>query len=93
MGEANYNYLLKHVYLLPLDAKQVEMLGQTELARARAMESMLPILRLPIRIRRARESSKKSGRLSESLRKSRSRDGCFSKRKSSGDAAFVSRTL
>jgi uncharacterized protein (DUF885 family) len=42
MGEANYNYLLKHVYLLPLDAKQVEMLGQTELARARAAESMLP---------------------------------------------------
>ena len=42
MGEANYNYLLKHVYLLPLDAKQVEMLGQTELGRARAMESMLP---------------------------------------------------
>ncbi|HEY3102767.1 MAG TPA: DUF885 domain-containing protein, partial [Pyrinomonadaceae bacterium] len=42
MGEANYNYLLKHVYLLPLDAKQVEMLGQTELARARAMEAMLP---------------------------------------------------
>ena len=41
MGEANYNYLLKHVYLLPLDGKQVEMLGQTELARARAMESML----------------------------------------------------
>lgn len=42
MGEANYNYLLRHVYLLPLDAKQVEMLGQTELARARASESMLP---------------------------------------------------
>ena len=42
MGEANYNYFLKHVYLLPLDAKQVEMLGQTELARARAAESMLP---------------------------------------------------
>src|SRR6266851_434417 len=42
MGEANYNYLLKHVYLLTLDAKQVEMLGQTELARARSMESMLP---------------------------------------------------
>jgi uncharacterized protein (DUF885 family) len=41
MGEANYDYLLKHVYLLPLDGKQVEMLGQTELARARAMESML----------------------------------------------------
>jgi uncharacterized protein (DUF885 family) len=42
MGESNYNYLLKHIYLLPLDAKQVEMLGQTELARYRAMESMLP---------------------------------------------------
>ncbi|HEX6188619.1 MAG TPA: DUF885 domain-containing protein [Pyrinomonadaceae bacterium] len=42
MGESNYNYLLKHVYLLPLDGKQVEMLGQTELARYRAMESMLP---------------------------------------------------
>src|ERR1041385_2462145 len=41
MGEANYDYLLKHVYLLPLDGKQVEMLGQTELARARAMEAML----------------------------------------------------
>jgi uncharacterized protein (DUF885 family) len=42
MGEANYNYLLKHVYLLPLDAKQVEMLGQAELARYRALESLLP---------------------------------------------------
>jgi len=42
MGEANYNYLLKHIYLLPLDGKQVEMLGQTELALSRAMESMLP---------------------------------------------------
>src|SRR5258708_22353168 len=42
MGEANYNYLLKHVYLLPLDAKQVEMLGQPELARYRGLESMLP---------------------------------------------------
>src|SRR6266850_1495522 len=42
MGEDNYNYLLKHVYLLPLDAKQVEMLGQAELARYRALESLLP---------------------------------------------------
>ena len=42
MGEDNYNYLLKNVYLLPLDAKQVEMLGQAELARYRALESMLP---------------------------------------------------
>ncbi len=42
MGEENYNYLLKNVYLLPLDANQVEMLGQAELARYRALESMLP---------------------------------------------------
>src|SRR5712692_3236129 len=42
MGEANYNYLLKHVYLLPLDANQIEMLGQAELARYRGLESMLP---------------------------------------------------
>jgi len=42
MGEANYNYLLKNVYLLPLNANQVEMLGQAELARYRALESMLP---------------------------------------------------
>ncbi len=42
MGEANYNYLLKNVYLLPLDARQVEMLGQAELARYRALESLLP---------------------------------------------------
>src|SRR5258705_12209780 len=42
MGEENYNYLLKNVYLLPLDARQVEMLGQAELARYRSLESWLP---------------------------------------------------
>jgi uncharacterized protein (DUF885 family) len=42
MGEANYNYLLKHAYLLPLDAEQVAMLGRAELARYRALESLLP---------------------------------------------------
>jgi uncharacterized protein (DUF885 family) len=42
MGEENYNYLLKHVYLLPIDAKQIEMLGQAELARYRALEGLLP---------------------------------------------------
>jgi uncharacterized protein (DUF885 family) len=42
MGLENYNYLLKNVYLLPLDAGQVEMLGQTELTRYRALESLLP---------------------------------------------------
>ena len=42
MGEENYNYLLKNIYLLPIDAKQLEMLGQVELARYRGLESMLP---------------------------------------------------
>jgi uncharacterized protein (DUF885 family) len=42
MGLANYNYYLKHVLLLPLDAAQVEMLGRAELARYRALESLLP---------------------------------------------------
>jgi uncharacterized protein (DUF885 family) len=42
MGEDNYNYLLKNVYLLPLNAKEVDMLGQAELGRYRALESWLP---------------------------------------------------
>ncbi len=42
MGEENYNYLLKNIYLLPIDAKQVDLLGQAELARYRALESFLP---------------------------------------------------
>src|SRR5258705_3392950 len=42
IGEAKYNYLLKNIYLLPLDANQVEMLGQAELPRYRALESLLP---------------------------------------------------
>ncbi len=42
MGEENYNYLLKNVYLLPLDAQQVAMLGEAELARYRALEALLP---------------------------------------------------
>jgi uncharacterized protein (DUF885 family) len=41
MGEANYNYYLKHVLLLPLDATQVEMIGRAELARYRALEALL----------------------------------------------------
>ena len=41
MGEANYNYYLKRILLLPLDAAQVEMLGRAELARYRALESLL----------------------------------------------------
>ncbi len=42
MGEENYNYLLKEIYYLPIDAMQVDMLGQAELARYRALESLLP---------------------------------------------------
>ncbi|HXD32055.1 MAG TPA: DUF885 domain-containing protein [Pyrinomonadaceae bacterium] len=42
MGEENYNFLLKNIYYLPLDAKQLEMLGQAELGRYRGLESMLP---------------------------------------------------
>ncbi len=42
MGEARYNELLRRGYLLPLDARQVEMLGQAELARSRALEALLP---------------------------------------------------
>ena len=42
MGEDNYNELLRRAYLLPLDARQVEMLGLAELARYRALEALLP---------------------------------------------------
>lgn len=42
MGTANYNYYLKHVLLLPLNDEQVAMLGRAELARYRALESLLP---------------------------------------------------
>jgi uncharacterized protein (DUF885 family) len=41
MGEENYNYILRNIYLLPIDAKQVAMLGETELARYRGLESLL----------------------------------------------------
>jgi uncharacterized protein (DUF885 family) len=42
MGEANYNYYLKNVLLLPLSAAEVEMIGRTELTRYRALEALLP---------------------------------------------------
>ena len=42
MGEANYNYYLKHVLLLPLNGNEVEMIGRAELARYRALEALLP---------------------------------------------------
>jgi hypothetical protein len=42
MGEDNYNYYLKHVLLLPLNASEVAMIGRAELARYRALEALLP---------------------------------------------------
>src|SRR6185436_10649932 len=41
MGRANYDEFLKNIYLLPLDADQVEMLGQAELNRYRGLEALL----------------------------------------------------
>ncbi len=42
MGEGNYNYYLKHVLLLPVDAREIETIGRAELARYRALEALLP---------------------------------------------------
>src|SRR2546428_5017882 len=42
MGEGNYNYYLKHVLLLPVDAREIETIGHAELARYRALEALLP---------------------------------------------------
>ena len=42
MGEGNYNYHLKHVLLLPVDAREIETIGRAELARYRALEALLP---------------------------------------------------
>jgi uncharacterized protein (DUF885 family) len=42
MGEANYNYYLKHVLLLPVDAREIETIARAELARYRALEALLP---------------------------------------------------
>ncbi len=41
MGEAEYNYLLKRVLLLPFDAHDLAHLGEVELVRYRALEAML----------------------------------------------------
>jgi hypothetical protein len=41
MGEERYDYLLRHVYLLPLNSQQILMLGESELARYRGLEALL----------------------------------------------------
>ncbi len=42
MGPEKYDWMLRHVYLLPLNGAQVAMLGEAELARYRGLESLLP---------------------------------------------------
>jgi uncharacterized protein (DUF885 family) len=42
MGEADYNYMLRHIHLLPMNAHDVAHLGEVELGRYRALEAMLP---------------------------------------------------
>jgi len=41
MGEENYNYMLRHIHLLPMPAHDVDDLGKIELGRYRALEAML----------------------------------------------------
>ena len=55
MGEANYNYLLRKVLLLPFDAREVATLGEVELARYRGLEALLkdPTLASPYPARAA----------------------------------------
>jgi uncharacterized protein (DUF885 family) len=42
MGTANYEYMLRRLLLLPMNAREVAHLGEVELARYRALEAMLP---------------------------------------------------
>lgn len=42
MGEANYDYMLRNILLLPMNAREIAHLGDVELARYRALEAMLP---------------------------------------------------
>src|SRR4029079_3982137 len=41
MGEADYNYMLRHIHLLPMNAHDVAHLGEVELGRYRALEALL----------------------------------------------------
>jgi uncharacterized protein (DUF885 family) len=42
IGEANYDYMLRHIHLLPMHASDVAHLGVIELGRYRALEALLP---------------------------------------------------
>jgi uncharacterized protein (DUF885 family) len=41
MGKTNYEFMLRHILLLPMNSDQVDELGRVELARYRALEAML----------------------------------------------------
>src|SRR3954454_6174952 len=41
LGKTNYEYMLRHILLLPMSSDEVEHLGRVELARYRALEAML----------------------------------------------------
>lgn len=41
MGKTNYEFMLRHILLLPFSADEVEELGRVELGRYRALEAML----------------------------------------------------
>lgn len=42
MGQENYEFMLRHILLLPMDSRDVAHLGEVELARYRALEALLP---------------------------------------------------
>ena len=42
MGEAQYNFMLRRILLLPMNAHDLAHLGEVELARYRALEALLP---------------------------------------------------
>ncbi len=42
MGVDNYEYMLRQIYLLPVDSAQLATLGEAELARYRGLEALLP---------------------------------------------------
>lgn len=41
MGEADYNFMLRHIHLLPMNAADIAHLGEIELGRYRALEALL----------------------------------------------------
>ena len=94
MGEPQYNYLLKHVLLLPFDAHDVAHLGEVELARYRALEAMLkdPTPRLP-RSATRRPRAQGPGGVPRRLRVAPEGDREFPQGQSAGDDSGLRRRL